>query len=334
MSDSQTYNKIEDLESSGGEDRWGVNGITVGFVVTEANVDTMAGDYFTAMELGEELSKQLGWKIVYLERSKNDYDTSGLDVLIVMLDKYDVSQIQQAKPNLLKIAWARNWFKRWVNWEWFQDYDLVWCSSEKAANFVSYKIPAIPVSVLRIGTNYERFSQGIFKPELKSDYCFVGSYWYNRREIIDCLDPREIPFNFALYGANWKKFPQFQNAYRGQVKYTEIPHIYASTKIAIDDANSVTKSWGSANSRIFDAIASGALVISNGQLGNEDAFDGELPIYSSSEDLRKLLEQYLTNEQQRLAKVERLKTIVREKHTYEYRAKSASQSIRSYVSFQ
>jgi hypothetical protein len=56
--------------------------------------------------------------------------------------------------------------------------------------------------------------------------------------------------------------------------------IYCSTKIVIDDANHVTLPWGSVNSRVFDALACGALVITNGRLGSQDTFDEELPVYS------------------------------------------------------
>jgi hypothetical protein len=40
--------------------------------------------------------------------------------------------------------------------------------------------------------------------------------------------------------------------------------LYKDAKIVIDDANHVTKPWGSINSRVFDATSAGALVITNG----------------------------------------------------------------------
>jgi hypothetical protein len=39
--------------------------------------------------------------------------------------------------------------------------------------------------------------------------------------------------------------------------------VYRQAAIVIDDANHVTKTWGAANSRVFDALAAGCLVITN-----------------------------------------------------------------------
>ena len=154
----------------------------------------------------------------------------------------------------------------------------------------------------------------------KSDYCFTGSFWKYPRDIMSFLKPDNLPFEFALYGYNWEKFDKFKKYNRGPFPYTDMPQIYASTKIVIDDANSVTKQWGSTNSRVFDAIISGALVITNSELGNQESFDGLLPTYNSRESLENLLREYLTNEELRLAKVAELQKIVKEKHTYKHRA--------------
>ncbi len=49
----------------------------------------------------------------------------------------------------------------------------------------------------------------------------------------------------------------------------------------VDDANHVTKPWGSVNSRVYDALATGALPLTNGILGSIDAFRSQLPVYSN-----------------------------------------------------
>jgi hypothetical protein len=44
-----------------------------------------------------------------------------------------------------------------------------------------------------------------------------------------------------------------------------MPDVYASLKIVIDDAHESARIWGGTNSRVFDAIAGGALPITNSQ---------------------------------------------------------------------
>ncbi|MGL5063500.1 MAG: glycosyltransferase family protein, partial [Microcoleus sp.] len=149
---------------------------------------------------------------------------------------------------------------------------------------------------------------------------------------IDFLKPQNLPFKFALYGSNWEKLDKFKAWYRGALPYTEMPQVYAATKIVIDDANSVTKEWGSVNSRVFDALAAGALVITNGTIGSQEVFDGLLPVYDSQESLERLLTEYLTDESKRLALVGKLQKIVRKRHKYQDRARTIYQDLREKMS--
>lgn len=348
---------------------WTGHPLTIGFAVTEADMAASAGDYFTAVELGEQLVKEFGWDVYYISEGEDWYDMTRLDVIVVMRHDYDLERIENAKPSLVKVAWARNWFEVWASQKSAGDYDCFWCSSQKSADYIQQKLFK-PVTVVRIATNDERFYQdgrsqegvnyevksqnskvtsldnnselAIFEQtekvnselenKYKSDYCFTGSFWKYPRDIMSFLKPDNLPFEFALYGYNWEKFDKFKKYNRGPFPYTDMPQIYASTKIVIDDANSVTKQWGSTNSRVFDAIISGALVITNSELGNQESFDGLLPTYNSRESLENLLREYLTNEELRLAKVAELQKIVKEKHTYKHRAYTVFSTLREKMS--
>lgn len=301
---------------------WTSHPLRIGFAVTDANLEAAAGDYFTAVELGEQFVREYGWEVFYLSEGLEWYNLHQLDVIIVMRHEYDLRLIENAKPTLVKIAWARNWFEVWASSESAQDYDCFWCSSQKATDYVSQKLSK-QVTLVRIATNLERFTQKAkFSLNLKSDYCFTGSFWNSPREIINYLNPENLPFEFGLYGYNWEKIKKFKKYNRGPLPYTKLPNVYASTKIVIDDANAVTKEWGSTNSRVFDAIAAGALVVTNGKLGNEEAFDGLLPTYDSAKSLEQVLREYLTNEPLRQQRVSQLQQFIREKHTYNHRAQT------------
>ncbi|WP_426582966.1 tetratricopeptide repeat protein [Dapis sp. BLCC M229] len=390
---------------------WTGHPLTIGFAVTEADMEASAGDYFTAVELGEQLVKEFGWDVYYISEGEDWYDMTRLDVIVVMRHDYDLERIENAKPSLVKVAWARNWFEVWASQKSAGDYDCFWCSSQKSADYIQQKLFK-PATVVRIATNFKELrienlelriqkskvksrnleviseeevnleviseeevnsEVGISEdsekdsseqsnkiPEVnqsevgknlevaileeqeninyelenkyKSDYCFTGSFWKYPRDIMSFLEPDNLPFNFALYGYNWEKFEKFKKYNRGPLPYTEMPKVYVSTKIVIDDANSVTKQWGSTNSRVFDAIMSGALVITNGELGNQESFDGLLPTYNSRESLENLLREYLTNEELRLAKVAELQKIVKEKHTYKHRAHTVFYALREKMS--
>ena len=76
------------------------------------------------------------------------------------------------------------------------------------------------------------------------------------------------------------------------------------------------------NSRVFDALAAGALVVTNGEAGSAELFAGELPSYRSAQDLRILLQKYLGDEKERSVLTERLRQQVLSRHTYRRRART------------
>ncbi|KAA9133384.1 glycosyltransferase [Marinihelvus fidelis] len=305
----------------------------LGLVVTDDDPNTTAGDYFTASELASSLTEQYGWECRFLPRlskTTNWYDCRGLDGVLVLIDAYDLRNIKNAAPGLVRMAWLRNWFDRWVRHDWFDLYDIAFCSSEKSANYVSRLTP-VAVEVMKIATNPKRFDvQGSSHDKYESDYCFTGSYWNARRDIED-FDPNELSWRFQLFGSGWDDHEQFQGSWFGPVPYDDIPAVYASTKLVIDDANHVTRPWGSVNSRVFDALASGALVLSNGQRGAAETFDGELPTWDSADELTELVDYYLSNPGEREALVNRLRGLVLERHTYDRRARSLNSILEKFA---
>lgn len=296
--------------------------LKIAFAVTEYGENVSAGDYFTALDLGEAM-KKFGWEITFLSRKgpedwyKVDHS---IDVLISMLDAYDPRKIKGGKINLIKIGWARNWFDRWAANPGLPFYDLVFASSQIACDFIKEK-SGKDAFLLPIATNPERFNSAFESiSRYECDYCFTGSFWNDPREIIDMLNPNSLPYKFNIYGNNWDTVEKFKPFSKGFVNYSQMPVIYNSTKIVIDDANRVTKPYGAVNSRVFDALASGALVLTNGELGSIGTFEGRLPVFKNKDELNKLLEFYLENEVEREKKILELKQIVLNNHTYTHRA--------------
>jgi len=295
--------------------------LKVALVVTEVGLEASAGDYFTASELGECL-KEFGWEISFLVRKGpgNWYQVDDdIDVVISFLEAYDPGKIMCNNKALIKIAWARNWFERWANNPSIGKYDLIFASSVTAGKFMEKKTEIKP-HLLPIATNPERFNDTITsRSEYLNDFCFTGSYWDDPRDIVEFLEPESLPYDFKLFGKNWDKFEKFKNYYQGFVEYSQLPEIYASSKIVIDDVNRGSKKFGAVNSRVYDALASGTLVITNDKIGAQETFQGKLPFYNSKEDLNKLIDYYLTHDEARKNKIKELQNMVLEKHTYKIR---------------
>ena len=243
-----------------------------------------------------------GWDIEFLQRKSNNwYQVSDdTDIVISLLDAFDITKVKCQNKNLITIAWARNWFERWSTKPFIKEFDYILASSEIACEYMEKKLGR-KVHLFKIATNKDRFfNTGNIKSEFKCDYSFTGSYWNDYREIIDMLNPKNLSkFKFNIYGYNWDKVDKFKSYSRGFTNYTQMANIYKSTKIVIDDANRVTKPFGSVNSRVFDALCSGVLVITNGELGSKLTFNGKLPTYNTEKELTDKIKFYLENEGKR-----------------------------------
>ena len=307
--------------------------LKIAFAVTEAGKEASAGDYFTALELGEGL-KKFSWETSFKPRNGQGYwyEVDGnVDVLISMLDNFDPRRIRSPNKNLIKIAWPRNWFDRWVSNPGFKDYDMIFVPSKIASTYINERSDKNPI-LFPIATNPKRFNENITpKKEYICDYCFTGSYWNDPREIMEMLEPEKIPYEFKLFGKNWEKIDKFKKYYQGFITYSNMPKVYASTKIVIDDANKATKKYGAVNSRVFDALACGTLVLTNGKKGAADTFNDKLPVFTTKIELNDLIEHYLSNEDERIAKVKELQKFVLQNHTYYNRADTLKEKLKQHI---
>lgn len=288
----------------------------VAITLTEDRATAGWGDWYTAHELGDAMEQE-GWEVVYAEAREGRWYELPDDVALVvsLLDRYDVSR---APPDAVTVAWVRNWTDRWVDRAWFQKYDVVLPSSAVSSRLV-LEGGATPPAVIPLATNPDRFYPRPENLSYRCDYTFTGHYWGVARSIIEDLrvSPDEA---FTMYGKGWDQVPNVSRYWRGKLPYEELPELYSSAKIVLDDTAGPTLPYGAVNSRVFDAVACGSLVISNNELGSEELFDGLLPTYRDGDELRTLLDEYLLDDSHRRETAEQLRRVVLALHTYRRRA--------------
>jgi O-antigen biosynthesis protein len=305
------------------EDLYSNKRLHVGFIVTEANSKTAAGDYFTANELGIALENK-GYRVSYIgmRDSPDPYEIDNdIDILISMIDGYDISRVNNKKS--IKVAWCRNWFKRWAGHTYFRDFDIILSNSEDAREY--FKITHhIDSYILKIAGNKDRFTAEYSKEAIadyESDICFTGNYWHNPRDIVELFEVEKFNgYKVKIFGKDWNHVKKFKPYHQGFLEYKDIPKVYAGGKILIDDATWIVSEWGSVNSRVFDGALSGILVLTNGQRGNINTFNGLLPTFSTKEELTTLLKKYLDSPKLREQKVNEIRNYALKHHTYDIRA--------------
>jgi O-antigen biosynthesis protein len=288
---------------------------TVAITLTHDDPSQGWGDYYTAHELGSAFAGA-GWRVIYPERHGDRwYEIDDeVDLWVSLLDSFDVTK---APSGAVTIAWVRNWVDRWLDHPWFESYDLVVASSHKAASLLSarsrFDVPVVPLA-----TNTDVFEPRPPNPTFESDYAFTGNNWGPGRKLTSILDV-EPGERFLLFGLGWDKDQSMSRYWRGHLRYDLLPELYSSTKIVLDDTASPTLPYAFLNGRVFDALAAGALVLSDNVEGSLEMFDGKLPTYTSEIDLRRQLDHYLANEEERLSLVGELRERVASFHSYSTR---------------
>jgi O-antigen biosynthesis protein len=296
---------------------WRAKPLRLAFAVTQASDEAKAGDFFTALELADALRTKFGWEVVFVRHTVTQLPD--VDVVVAMRHEFDLSNIAQASPGLIAVAWVRNRVEQWLAAPSFSGYHLVLCASQAGCEAIRAATGRECV-LMPIATNESRFRPGVTRDGEAVDVVFTGNFWGVDREALNALDLNDVGGSFAIFGNGWEEQGRWPKYWRGALPYQDLPAVYDSAKIVLDDSHPVTRDWGMMNSRVFDALAAGSLVVTNCLGGSNELFAGQLPSFTDARQLRSLLQFYLTHEEERRALVAKLRQQVLEHHTYSRRA--------------
>ena len=210
----------------------------------------------------------------------------------------DSSTCQKINLNFLygiKIAWVRNWERKWL--PYLKLFDFVFCCNDKAKKF--FESNKIISNILPIGANFDNLN---FNKKILHDI-YVDCNLFNRRKIVDMILrlKKETKYKIKICGKNWDKFllkAEFQlikDCYHNFIQPENIKEEYLSSKIIIDDCNINTIEFGSVNKRVVDCISCKRLVLTNNLVGSKELFDNKLLTYDSYDELKKLIDYYLSD---------------------------------------
>ena len=197
----------------------------------------------------------------------------------------------------------------------WQNYDVVAVASPsyaKELNEAGIRAVYIPQF-----TNTSKFYPNP-DPLLRTDILFVGSNWHDRTSLRFAI---ESGFDVSVYGFNWQGIVP-DELYKGTyIANEDLNRYYSSAKIVLNDHRPDMKAFGFINNRIYDATASGALVISDYMPEIEEVYGESVPMYKNKEELAELLTYYLSHEKERLEKAEQARAITLKNFTSDIIAK-------------
>ncbi len=297
----------------------------VGLAVTEAGERAVAGDFFTALELGRSLAAHKGVEYVFLSEKEDWYDCNGLDAVVVMRHDYDLRRVKNQRSGCLFIAWARNHFETWLRQPWLDQFDIFLSSSTLFSGLL-LRSHGIRAHSVYIATSFREPPNR--NAIIDHDVVFVGSRWGGARELEAALIPERINGTVGIYGAGFGDVPALRPVWRGVVPYADVEGIYHRSQIVVDDANPTTKRWGSPNSRVFDAIAAGAIVLTNSR-ATSSVLGGTVPVWTDADDLTGKINNLLAADADALAA--RQASVVKRTHTYAARAQAILDILRDHA---
>ncbi len=294
----------------------------IAFIVSDLSVNTSKGDVFTAFELANALNKKYSCECYFLLPNKR-IDCNKFDIIINLIHSARIDILDKLRSDAIIIGWMRNWFDKWSQLPDIDMYDIIYCSSKHACSYIEDQIKfTVQYLPLAAGANAVKLGKERklrkIKNNEKINYTFIGSYFNSPREITRLLDPTSIPYPFKLYGHNWEKHGKFSAYTLGPINYFDTVEKYVETNLVIDDANIATKKWGSVNCRVFDSLALGIDVTTNGIVGAAELFGDLVKTYDSQESLTKNIIKSLESDTSNSTKL--LQDIVLNNHTYENRA--------------
>lgn len=319
--------RVGDATDSGGT--WSESPLHVGITLTRDDPRAGWGDYYTAHELGDALAA-IGWQITYLERWRNAwYDPHPtIDVVVSLLDDFDVRRLPEG---VVSVAWVRNWTDRWLTRPWFDEHDIVLASSRRSKELIDARSAHV-AGLLPLATNPERFTMSTDRREPATDVVFAGNRWGQDRGIQEVV-PRLLAadHSIAVFGKGWEAVPGLAGVARGPLPYDDLPAAYAEAAIVLDDTATPTLPYGAVNSRVFDALAAGTLVVTDNGAGAEELFGDRLPAADDAGGLAALVGMYLADPEARRQRVQELRAIVLERHTYAHRAREFQAILRTWA---
>ena len=131
----------------------------------------------------------------------------------------------------------------------------------------------------------------------------------------------------AVYGTLWEEFLSKDYIKGLHIDNRELRTYYSNCKILLNDHWDSMRDQGFLSNRLFDAGACEACIITDPVSGLEEVFGDSVVIYRTPEELRRLVEYYLKEDDKRREKAEKAREIVRSTHTFRNRVEKIVQVV-------
>ena len=275
------------------------------------------GDYAYAVALKRYLDRMGKYTVIDLYEDWNCEEDA--DVVLVLRGR-EFYRPDRRNEKCLYIMWNIS-HPEMVTEEEYQLYDVICVGSLHYAKELQKKI-TVPVVPLLQCTDTELFypDQEAEKHRGK-DYLFIGNSRNVARPCVLWAAKDKLPLK--IWGAGWKAMlgPDKTMVQDVFIENSDIPALYRSARVTLNDHWKDMLDYQFVNNRIFDALACGLPVISDCCDELREIFPDAVLYYSNQEEFRKCVAQLENDYDAIKARVDAQWPMIKEKYSFEARAK-------------
>jgi len=218
------------------------------------------------------------------------------------------------KPGQFNVLWSIS-HPAELSGEECDGYDVVAVASPLFADALR-EHTSTPVVVMEQATD-PRVMYPDPEEQLAHELVYVANSRNVLRPIVRDLLPTK--HDLAIWGANWDGLIDTSRLIAEHLPNSAVRQVYSSAGIVLNDHWEDMREHGYISNRVYDALACGALVLSDDVPGLAERFGEAVAVYRSAEELRELVDGLLADPRERRRRSELGRAVVLEGHTFAHR---------------
>jgi glycosyltransferase involved in cell wall biosynthesis len=295
--------------AAGGDDHLRV---AITTAATPGRIAGRWGDWELAQGLGRALRRR--GAIPYVQTSGQVHDLAGrtADVRVVVRGLLPVERTSGQGHVLWVISHPEE-----VDREELDAADLVLAASGRLAAHLA-TITTTPVEVLLQGTDHRRFRPHDPSPAHSHAVTIVANTRGVFRPVV--ADAIAAGLHPAVYGDGWDRFIDRTLIVRRHVPNAELPVVYSSAGVVLNDHWVDMSEWGMVSNRVYDVLACGTPIVSDRLPEISEQFGDLVPMYTGPAELAAVVGGLQMDPAAATERAAAARRVVLEHHTLDHRA--------------